>query len=557
MKKLIFIGIMSMGLASAMAQTGKGNDESNSFKNEMDDFRADMHKEFKDFRKQCFAEYISFVRKAWKEVGVERPIPLPKDEEFVPEIAVLNDETNSWLLKQLGHMKDKIFGGYKKKQAMREENRMKQQNADAMPENLKGEDDKQVAQNMQPGKDEKSMEVVINKLILAKPEPYVQPQPLAPVEEDLASRNDEFAFTSFGTEYKVRIGENCKFKLREVESDAIADALENMFQTQYDNLLYDCLELRKEHHLSDWAYYQMLCSLVDSFYGPNSNEGTLVLAYLYMQSGYKMRMAHNHENIFMLIASQHIIYGKPSYRLDGERFYVIKGSEPSSMSICEAKFEKESSLSLIIPESQDFAMNAANSRTISSSRYPDFSFTVSINRNLMDFYETYPTSQLGTDHMSRWAMYANAPMVDEVTSQLYPQMRNKLQGLSKLDAVRRLLNWVQMGLDYQYDNNVWGHDRAFFGEESLYYPYCDCEDRAILLSHLVRDLLGLDAILVYYPGHLAMAVGFDEPVEGDYIMLDGRRFVVCDPTYLGADVGETMRGMDNRSADVILLEKSI
>ena len=82
----------------------------------------------------------------------------------------------------------------------------------------------------------------------------------------------------------------------------------------------------------------------------------------------------------------------------------------------------------------------------------------------------------------------------------------EIKKLGKLEAVERLLNLLQTGLTYGYDSEVWGCDRAFFAEETLYYPFCDCEDRAILLSRLVRDLLGLETILVYYPGHLAMAV---------------------------------------------------
>ena len=34
----------------------------------------------------------------------------------------------------------------------------------------------------------------------------------------------------------------------------------------------------------------------------------------------------------------------------------------------------------------------------------------------------------------------------------------------------------------------------------------NCEDRAILFTRIVRDLLGLKFILIYYPGHLASAV---------------------------------------------------
>lgn len=70
----------------------------------------------------------------------------------------------------------------------------------------------------------------------------------------------------------------------------------------------------------------------------------------------------------------------------------------------------------------------------------------------------------------------------------------------------------------------------------------------------MRDLLGLKTILVYYPGHLACAVCFEGQVAGDYILLDGKRFVVTDPTYIGASVGMTMPGMDNSQASVILLK---
>ena len=151
-------------------------------------------------------------------------------------------------------------------------------------------------------------------------------------------------------------------------------------------------------------------------------------------------------------------------------------------------------------------------------------------------------------------MRANKPLDSVAKDELYPAIREKLKGLSQKEAMERLLNWVQTAFVYEYDDKVWGDDRAFFPEETLYYPYCDCEDRSILLSRLVRDLLGLKAILIYYPGHLAMAVGFTEDVKGDYILLQGKKYVVCDPTYIGAPVGVTMEGMDNEKAKVILLE---
>ena len=152
------------------------------------------------------------------------------------------------------------------------------------------------------------------------------------------------------------------------------------------------------------------------------------------------------------------------------------------------------------------------------------------------------------------AMYANTPLDERVKSQLYPNKKKKIKGLNQLEAVNKLLNWVQTAFVYEYDDKVWGHDRAFFAEETLYYPYCDCEDRAILFTRLIRDLLGLQTILVYYPGHLASAVSFTDEVSGDYILLKGKRFIITDPTYIGAPVGKTMPDMNNSQANVILLE---
>ncbi len=104
---------------------------------------------------------------------------------------------------------------------------------------------------------------------------------------------------------------------------------------------------------------------------------------------------------------------------------------------------------------------------------------------------------------------------------------------------------------------MWGvDDRALFPDESWNYFYSDCEDHAIHFTRLVRDLMGLDAVLVYYPGHLASAVAFtDGSVTGDYVNYKGKRFTICDPTYFYAPVGVTMVGMDNSKAILVDLRR--
>jgi hypothetical protein len=283
------------------------------------------------------------------------------------------------------------------------------------------------------------------------------------------------------------------------------------------------------------------------------DEATLLMAFIYQQSGYKMRLGVADDHLLMLYACSHKIFGHTFFEIDGENYYTY-GRNASTIKICEAVYPKEKPLSLWIPKAQMLAEDMSEERAFKSERYQNFCINVSVNKNLLAFFNDYPSSKVNENIMTRWAMYANTPMEMSVSDKLYPLLREKIAGLSQKDGVEQLLNWVQTAFEYKYDEEVWGRDRAFFAEETLYYPYCDCEDRSILLSRLVRDIMGLKTILIYYPGHLAMAVGFTEEVQGDYIIVGNNRYVVCDPTYIGATVGMTMPQMNNHAAKVIVLE---
>jgi len=498
--------------------------------------RQKMYENYNKFRKEMLKDYSDFVRKAWKDYQASPAVEAPKDEHVEPQLAPGADAETASLF-------SKLFG--------RKHKRTKQPVVKPKPV------------------EQKPVQYTVQDVV--KPEPVApQAQPQVPAEPKVEKANDYMSFTVFGTECKVRIGDNCRFRLPSVKSNDVADAIEHVFPgQQFENMLYDCLQERKSHGFSDWAYYQMLLSLTRQFYG-DTNEAVLAQAFLYSQSGYKMRLAHDDSRLYMLAATRHFIYNKLFYSIDGDWYFLLSGSQAKSLGICEASFPKESTLSLRISTSQVLSDNPTIQRTIKSRKNPDFSVTITSNKNYIDFYDTYPSSMVENNFMTRWAMYANSPIEPGIRKQLYPQLKEKLAGYNQVDAVQQLLWWMHGMVDldgtmsnsdtflYRYDEDVWGCDRAFFGEETLFYPYCDCEDRSILLSHLVRDLVDLDVVLVYYPGHLAMAVNFTEdiPSNCDYITLDGRKFVICDPTYIGSRVGETMSGMENQPTTVILLQRS-
>ena len=539
----------------ASAQDDDDDDPRKSFEKA----RKQMHKDYDDFRKQALAEYSEFVRQAWKKFDAEPAVPAPKEEEILPQLAPGADqETASWFGKQLEKL-----GGIFKKKGRKVPETPNPSPLTSNPSPLTSHPSP-LTSNPSPLT---SKETTVQEVI--KPEaPIKQPEPLAEVKEETFRANNYMKFEVFGTACKVRIGDNCRFKLKDVSSNTVADVIaEEFLKPQYDNMLYDCLQERKRHDFSDWTYYQMLKTLTSQFYGEGTNEAVLTQAFLYSQSGYKMRLAHDEDHLYMLAATRHFIYNKMFFSLDGEWYFMLDGKQSAQLGICQASFPKESSLSLQISTAQRLAMNPTNERTIRSTKNPDFSFTIRSNKNYIDFLGTYPSSTVNNNFMTRWSMYANCPLDENVRKQLYPQMKEKLAGKTELQAVQELLWFMHGNIDlegeiqnpdcflYRYDEDVWGIDRAFFGEETLFYPYCDCEDRSILLSHFVREIVGLDVVLVYYPGHLAMAVHFNEPVEGDYVMCEGRKFIVVDPTYIGSRVGETMPMVANEPTTVILLNR--
>ena len=415
------------------------------------------------------------------------------------------------------------------------------------------EQERQLAEQKkkQQEKQSKPIEAVVVPVVLTVPP---QPKPQNPIVENKVSMaTSDFDF--YGTPMKVRWGNAEKFKLNGTSKKDISDAFLELTDKGYTNLVHDCLELRKEYKLCDWAYYKMLQNIAEKACGKGTNEAIFLQGVLLNQSGYQIRFAlEDNTKLHIMSRMDGFPYDKGYLTADGKLFFLMDGCKAKNLTVCDAAYPGEQMMSLGIAEQPELKKNLSDNRTV-ISRFVNVKADMQMNKNLMDFYTDYPTSYDGKDMMTRWAYYANTPVTAEVKDKVYPQLKQQIGNAPKLMAANMLLNWVQMGLTYAYDEKVWGHDRAFFAEESLFYPFCDCEDRSILFSHLIRDLLDLDVVLVYYPGHLYTAVCFNEDVTGDYIMVNGRKFTVADPTYYNANVGKTMSKMDNSKAKVILLKR--
>ena len=473
-------------------------------------FRKQAQQQYDGFRNRANQQYADFIRKAWQSYHVNAPIPVPYEEPTPPVV-------------------------------IPEEERLKKRKDEAKPfEDI----------------------VVIEP---PKPQPLpIEPikpvEPVKPIEpvEPISPKQEHIMTTFYGTEIQCTIPLWPQYELTGLNEDNIADAWEQLSNGQCDSLLAQCLELRSRHRLCDWGYILLLDSISKNIAKhsttANDSKTTLLMAWLYCQSGYMMRLARTEKRLYLLYASEGIIYDTYGILMDDNLFYAYSGEDLETLYLCNFTFPNERAMTLQLKVEPLLANRASSPRTLQSKRYPDIRIETNVNRNLIDFYNDYPTGTIDNDFGTRWAIYANTPLSDEARRTLYPQLRQRLDGKNKLQATEELLNFVQTSLVYAYDDSVWGDDRAFFAEESLFYPYSDCEDHSILFSRLVRDLLGLRVVLLYYPGHLATAVRFEnEQPKGDYLQLNDGRYYIADPTYIGAPIGESMPSLRNEKIKVIVL----
>ncbi len=377
------------------------------------------------------------------------------------------------------------------------------------------------------------------------PKPIESPQPMQPIMARPRPADPVKSFYFFGTPMAIHFDkENHAIQLKDLKEKSIAATWKQLSDAYYDNLIAECLEVRESKNLCDWAYYQLTKEVAETSCGKDTPESVVMQMYLLTQSGYKVRLSRSEGRLCILLGSDEIIYRRKFFTFPSGRFYVM---EPDlggqAFYIYEHSFPKEQPFSLSVTQPQLTSLST-DDRTFISKRYPDLSVKVSTNSNLIEFYNSYPVTD-------KWNLYSLASLSPVAKEDLYPALREAIKDKSKTQAADILLNFIQTGFAYATDQEQFGYERPLFPDESLYYPYCDCEDRSILYSCLVRELLGLDVVLLNFPEHLATAVCFDEPVQGSYIDVEGKRYTICDPTYIGASIGRCMPDLKNETPIVV------
>lgn len=557
MKKTIsFIAGLLLAL-TGMAQENKGG-ISGFMKEELEDFDKFMDDADKDF--------INFMREPWKEFEAEKPVlkrvkpepvkPVVYDEKTAPKsekpvcltieeiLDMTTSEGKQKPVVQLNEVDRIVFD--KPEVIVRKKKDPKVIIIEEKPADKPA---------VQPEK--KPVVEVVEAEPEAEPAPVVEAdrrpesaaEPRLPVSSTPTSplyrgESGRSKIAYGGLAFYLNNSLNRKCSLNGLNENAIADAYEALCNSDYKPLLADCAQIRKDLRLNDWGVFTLVRQVADTYCG-TANESIVMQQFLLNEMGYKARMARKatEDKMMLFVATDCSIYAHPYITLNGQNYYNLSGNnEQCQFYMCQKDSPKvKNSVGMQLKEAPLFpgtVVSSTHQAKGSAARV-----TVDVPKALMDFYKDYPQCD--------YSVYFNAPVNAAMENRILSSLAPLVQGRNEADAANILINFVQTAFQYQTDGQQFGYEKPFFVEELFYYPYSDCEDRAMLFSYLVRKLLGLDVVLLDYPEHIATAVRFNGNVSGDYLMVNGRKYIVCDPTYIGASIGMTMPRYKTVSAKVL------
>ena len=557
MKKTIsFIAGLLLAL-TGMAQENKGG-ISGFMKEELEDFDKFMDDADKDF--------INFMREPWKEFEAEKPVlkrvkpepvkPVVYDEKTAPKsekpvcltieeiLDMTTSEGKQKPVVQLNEVDRIVFD--KPEVIVR-----KKKDPKVIIIEEKAADKPAVQPEKKPVVEviETEPEAEPASVVEAdrRPEPAAEPRlpvsstPTSPLYRGESGRS-KIAYG--GLAFYLNNSLNRKCSLNGLNENAIADAYEALCNSDYKPLLADCAQIRKDLRLNDWGVFTLVRQVADTYCG-TANESIVMQQFLLNEMGYKARMARKatEDKMMLFVATDCSIYAHPYITLNGQNYYNLSGNnEQCQFYMCQKDSPKaKNSVGMQLKEAPLFpgtVVSSTHQAKGSAARV-----TVDVPKALMDFYKDYPQCD--------YSVYFNAPVNAAMENRILSSLAPLVQGRNEADAANILINFVQTAFQYQTDGQQFGYEKPFFVEELFYYPYSDCEDRAMLFSYLVRKLLGLDVVLLDYPEHIATAVRFNGNVSGDYLMVNGRKYTVCDPTYIGASIGMTMPRYKTVSAKVL------
>lgn len=460
-------------------------------------FSKSLDDDFEEFRRKRNQEFAEFLSKRWEQFDVEKPVVQDKPEPPVPVYVPV----------------------------------------DEVPE------DKPLV--------EVPVDDVVDNEIPEQNKPIDFPVDI-PKEEDKPQvvKTPMYSFSFYGEKPELEYdGNKMRLRLKGVDEKNVGEAWSFLSSRDYDMVIHGCLSYVDKYKLDDWGLFKLVRTFADSSHGSGTSEAAVVAAYMMCQLGYDARIYRAGSQLGVMIPVGPDVAEYSYLTIGGRNYYTFGPSSSAGVYTYDNAFDGATkALNLYRKEAPVIGRDIVSTRAFASKKYPEISCTTLINKNLMAFYDDVPP-------VLDYTYYVLQPCDSKTMEGVYAALGSSISGKDEVAAVNMILDFVQQGFEYETDGDQFGHEKYNFPEETFYYKACDCDDRAILFSVLVRKLTGLDVVLIDYPNHLATAVRFNGKMSGDYVVVGGQKYFICDPTYIGASAGMAMPSVDSSKLRVFPIKR--
>ncbi|MEA2018458.1 MAG: hypothetical protein U9N59_08415 [Campylobacterota bacterium] len=356
-------------------------------------------------------------------------------------------------------------------------------------------------------------------------------------------------FTFYSTPIAIQYDKKTTFKMKKIDKKSISKFWDTISKTNFKKLLKQISKKSDELNLNDWAKYQLIHKLGNTIYKDN-NKANLFTWFILVKMKYDTKVGYNSNKIYLLSTMQHSLYQVSFFTLKKKRYYILtpdgKVGNVGSIFTYAGDYPKaKNRLSFAIFKEMKFYNNLKGKNLKFKYNGKNYSVDAQYSKDLINFYKTYPQS----DYNIYFSTKNSTPLSNSILLKLTPLIKEK----SEIEAVNLLLRFVQTSFKYKTDQKQFDYEKVMFPEETIFYPYSDCEDRSIMFSYLVKSLLNLDVVGVKYKDHLATAVAFSSKISGDNFRYKGKKYTISDPTYINANAGMTMPQYKNSKFEIISL----
>jgi len=333
-----------------------------------------------------------------------------------------------------------------------------------------------------------------------------------------------------------------------VNEKAISHIWSSLSKANHESLLTQINAQRDPLTLNDWGFSLLINTIAQKLHPGAKNTQAIFTWFMLTKAGYQARIAYDRNFVYILMPSRQQLFEAPYFTFDGLRYYALSYDgikrKPGRIYTYNGHYPgAKKHLDMSLAKALNTGRSPKDRYLNFQYKQKDYRINVAYDTHTIDYLKTYPQMDI--------SMYFKSEVNIATANPILKQLQALVEGKSEVEAVNLLLRFVQTAFKYKTDQQQFGVENYLFPEETLHYPYSDCEDRSVFFAWLVHNLLGLDVVGLNFPGHIATAVSFSNSVKGDFVTHNGRKYMVTDPTYINAVSGMTMPMYKNKKPEVI------